>query len=140
MFQENTVLKAKDIMNENVVSVTKDTPLIEAARIMARNDISGIPVVDEQMVLEGVVTEKDVLQLFDVMQYQESRTVNTAMTHSVISFDVDEQLLEICDCLKDHVFRRVPVTEHGKLVGIISRRDLMVHIVKQRLENAAQMF
>ena len=125
-------------MNENVVSVTKDTTLIEAARIMARNNISGIPVVDDRMVLEGVVTERDVLQLFDVMQYEESRTVNTTMTHDVISFDVDDQLLEICDCLKDHEFRRVPVTEDGKLVGIISRRDLMNHIVKQREINVSQ--
>ena len=133
------MLKAKDIMNENVVSVTKDTLLIEAARIMARNDISGIPVVDDQMVLEGVVTERDVLQLFDVMQYEESRTVNTTMTHDVISFDADDMLLEICDCLKDHEFRRVPVTDDGKLVGIISRRDLMNHIVKQREKNTNQM-
>ena len=132
------MLKAKDIMNENIVSVTKETPMIEAARIMARNDISGIPIVDDQMILEGVITERDVLQLFDIMQYEESRTVNTAMTHDVISFDVDDQLLDICDCLKDHEFRRVPVTENGKLVGIISRRDLMLHIVKQREMNVSR--
>ncbi len=125
-------------MNENIVSVTKDTPLIEAARIMARNNISGIPVVDDRMVLEGVITEKDILALFDVMQYEESRTVNTTMTHDVISFDVDDLLLEICDCLKEHEFRRVPVTEEGKLVGIISRRDLMNHIVKQREMNVSR--
>jgi len=133
------LLKAKDIMTETVVWVTKDTPLIEAAQIMARNDISGIPVVDDQMLLEGVVTEKDVLQLFDAMQYQESRTVNTSMTHSVISFDIDDPLLKICDCLKDNEFRRVPVTAEGKLVGIVSRRDLMLHIVKQRAKNALHM-
>ncbi len=129
------MLKAKDIMNENVVSVTKDTLLIEAAQIMARNDISGIPVVDDQMALEGVITERDILALFDAMQYDEKRTVNSTMTHSVISFDADDLLMEICDCLKEHKFRRVPVTENGKLVGLISRRDLMLHIIKQRAKN-----
>jgi len=132
------LLKAKDIMNENIVSVTKETPMIEAARIMARNDISGIPIVDDQMVLEGVITEKDILALFDVLQYDENRTVNSAMTHTVISFDANDLLLDICDCLKDHEFRRVPVTENGKLVGIISRRDLMLHIVKQREMNVSR--
>ena len=53
------MLKARDIMNGNVVSITKDIPLIEAAQVMASNDISGIPVVDDEMTLEGVVTEKD---------------------------------------------------------------------------------
>ena len=133
------MLEAKDIMNENVVSVTKDTSLIEAARIMASYDFSGIPVVDDQMVLEGVITERDVLELFEVMQYEENRTVNTAMTHEVISFNADDLLLEVCDCLKTHEFRRVPVTSAGKLVGIISRRDLMNHIVKQRSKHTTEM-
>lgn len=134
------MLKAKDIMNENVVSVSKETSLIEAAQIMARNDISGVFVIDDQMNLEGVITEKDVLALFDALQYDENRTVNSAMTHSVISFDVDDMLSEICDCLKDHEFRRVPVISGGKLVGIISRRDLLNHIVKQRLKNASAVY
>ena len=133
------MLKAKDIMNENIVSITKETMLIEAAQIMARNDISGIPVVDDQMVLEGIITEKDVLELFDALQYEESRTVNSSMTHSIISFDVDDSLMEVCECLKDHEFRRVPVTSQGKLAGLISRRDLMNHIVKQRELNSSRV-
>ena len=134
------MLKAKDIMNDNVVSITKDAVLIEAAQIMARNDISGIPVVDDNMQLVGVITERDILELFDIMQYEESRTVNSAMTHEVISFDVDDELLKICDCLKDHEFRRVPVTSKGKLIGLISRRDLMIHIIKQRAKNSSNIF
>ncbi len=131
------MLKAKDIMSENVVSITKDTPMIEAARLMARNDISGIPVVDDQMVLKGVITERDVLTLFDALQYDEGRTVNSAMTQPVISFDINDPLMGICDCLKNHEFRRIPVTKNGKIVGIISRRDLMNHIVKQREKNVS---
>ena len=134
------MLKARDIMNESIVTISKDAPLIEAAQIMARYDISGIPVVDDQMILEGVITEKDVLELFDILQYEESRAVNSSMTHQVVSFDVDDDLLRICDCLKDHQFRRFPVTEDGKFVGLISRRDLMKYIVKQRRLHAAEMF
>ncbi len=122
-------------MTECVVSVNKETPMYEVAQLLATNDITGIPVVEDDMTVVGIITEKDVLDLFHVLQYSENRTVNSSMTQSVITFDVEDNLEDVCQCLKDGYFRRVPVTSKGKLVGIISRRDLILYIIRCRQGN-----
>ena len=122
-------------MTECVVSVNKETPMYEVAQLLATNDITGIPVVEDDMTVVGIITEKDVLDLFHVLQYSENRTVNSSMTQSVIAFDVEDNLEDVCQCLKDGYFRRVPVTSKGKLVGIISRRDLILYIIRCRQNN-----
>ena len=127
--------KAKDVMTECVVSVNKQAPVYEAAQLLATNDITGIPVVEDDMTVVGIITEKDVLDLFHVLQYAENRTVNSSMTQSAITFDAEDDLEDICQCLKNCYFRRVPVTLKGKLVGIISRRDLILYIIRCRQNN-----
>ncbi len=127
--------KAKDIMTKCVASINKEMPVYEAAQMLATNDITGIPVIEEDMTVIGIITEKDVLDLFHVLQYAENRTVNTSMTQSAITFDVEDDLEDVCQCLKDSYFRRVPVTSKGKLVGIISRRDLILYIIRCRKNN-----
>ena len=134
------MVKAKDIMTTPPVSVKKDTPMYEAAQLLSTNDITGVPVVDDDMALVGVITEKDILDLFDVLQYAEDRTVNSSMSREVVSFDVEDELANICHCLKTSDFRRVPVTSQGKLVGIISRRDLILYMVRQRRKNEEHAF
>jgi CBS domain-containing protein len=129
------MVKAKDIMTAPPVSVKKDTPMYEAAQLLSTNNITGIPVIDDDMNLVGVITEKDILDLFDVLQYAEDRTVNSSMSREVVSFDAEDDLNDICHCLKTSAFRRIPVKSQGKLVGIISRRDLILYILKQRRKN-----
>jgi CBS domain-containing protein len=129
------VPKIKDIMTECVVSVNKETPMYEVAQLLATNNITGIPVVEDDMTVVGIITEKDVLDLFHVLQYSENRTVNSSMTQSVITFDVEDNLEDVSQCLKDGYFRRVPVTSKGKLIGIISRRDLILYIIRCRQGN-----
>ncbi len=126
------MLKAKDIMTENVVSVKKDTPIYEALELLAKYNITGIPVVREDMILVGVLSEKDVLRLFYAHEGEEEKTVNDFMTQPAVHFDEEESLLDICDCLMNNYFRRVPVTSGGKLVGIISRKDVINYILQLR--------
>jgi CBS domain-containing protein len=130
------MLKAKDIMTENVVSVKKDTPIYKALELLAKHDISGIPVVREDMILVGVLSEKDVLSLFYAHEDEEEKTVSDFMTQPAVHFDEDESLLDVCDCLANNYFRRVPVTSQGKLVGIISRKDIIDYILQLRRESA----
>jgi CBS domain-containing protein len=129
------MVKAKDIMTESVVTVTKDTSMFEVAQLLSINNISGIPVVDDQMHVEGVITEKDMLDLYHVMQYTESRTVSSSMSREVVTFDMEDDLDDVCLCLRNHPFRRVPVTSDGKIVGVISRRDLILYILRARRTN-----
>ena len=129
------MVKAKDIMTEPVITVKKDTPMYEVAQLLSLNNISGIPVVDDDMNLQGVITEKDVLDLYHIMQYKEARTVSSSMSRDITVFNAEDDLDDICQCLKDNPFRRVPVTSEGKVVGIISRRDLILYMLKLRRKN-----
>jgi CBS domain-containing protein len=130
------MLKAKDIMTEDVVSVKKDTPIYKALELLAKHNISGIPVVRDDTVLVGVLSEKDVLSLFYAHEDDEEKTVSDFMTQPAVHFDEDESLLDVCDCLANNYFRRVPVTSQGKLVGIISRKDVIDYILQLRRESA----
>lgn len=128
------MLKAKDIMKESVISVKKNTPIYEAVELMAKNKITGIPVVEDDMTLVGILTEKDVLRLFYASKDAENKTVNDFMTQPAIHFDENESLPDVCDCLINNLFRRVPVTSKGKVVGIVSRPDIIEYILRLRRE------
>jgi len=119
------MLTAGKLMTKNVISVKKDTLLVDVIRLLAKNNITGIPVVEEDMTLVGIITEQDVLRLFHTYNDEKNRTVNNFMTQPAIYFDVDDPLLDICYCLKDNPIRRVPVTSNGKLAGIVSRSDII---------------
>jgi len=122
--------KAKDVMTEEVVSVRLDTPVEEALELLLEHEISGVPVVGEDMTLLGIVTEKDLLGLLFGPQGVKGKTVEEYMTQPAVHFDENESLEEICQCLVDVTFRRVPVTKDGKVVGIVSRPDVIRTILQ----------
>jgi CBS domain-containing protein len=132
------MLKAKDLMTKRVISVNANTPIYEALKLIATYGISGLPVVEDDMTLVGIVSEKDVLSLFyNYDDDDDDITVDDFMTQPPLYFDEDESLLDICDFLRKNVFRRVPITSKGKLVGIISIRDVIEYILKLRRERIA---
>ena len=131
------MLKAKDIMTIDTISVRADTPIYEAVELIVKYGISGMPVVKDDMTLEGILSEKDVIVLFYEKENNENKTVSDFMTQPAVHFDKEESLLEICDFLMKNIFRRVPITSKGKLVGIISIRDTLEYILELRRESAA---
>ncbi|MHC4572336.1 MAG: CBS domain-containing protein [Planctomycetota bacterium] len=74
--------------------------------------------------------------MFYAHEDDEEKTVSDFMTQPAVHFDEDESLLDVCDCLANNYFRRVPVTSQGKLVGIISRKDVIDYILQLRRESA----
>jgi CBS domain-containing protein len=129
------VLKAKDIMNTNVVSVKKDTPIFEAVELLVEYDISGLPVVEDDMTLAGILSEKDVVDLFyEESDGAENKTVSDYMTDPAVQFEENSALVNICDFLLKNIFRRVPVTSGGKLIGIISVKDVLNSVLQLRQE------
>lgn len=131
------MIKAKNIMTKEVITVKEDTPIYDAVELMPKNDITGIPVVDDDMNLAGILTEKDVLRLFYAHEHEKDKTVGYFMTRPAITFDEEADLREICDCLMKNHFRRVPVTSAGKLVGIVSRADIIEYVLQVRLSGAS---
>ena len=133
------MLKAKDIMTKRVISVKKDTPIYDTLKLIASYGISGLPVVEDDMTLVGIVSEKDVLSLFynNDDDDDDEITVNDFMTQPPIFFDENESILDVCDFLRKNIFRRVPITSEGKLVGIISIRDVIEYILQSKCERVA---
>jgi CBS domain-containing protein len=130
------MLKVQDFMTKNVISVTEDTPIDQAMEIMRKNDITGMPVIDDDMTLVGVITEKDVLRLFYADEEEKNKTVGFFMTRPAVSYRGNESLASICDFMMVNYFRRVPVvSKKGKLIGIISRPDIIDYIIKQKKQN-----
>ncbi|MHC4637186.1 MAG: CBS domain-containing protein [Planctomycetota bacterium] len=133
------MLKVSDIMIKDVVSVTKDTPIYEALMLLRKYDITGMPVVDDEMNLIGVITEKDALRLFYANADDQNKTVDSFMTRPAVSFGENESLKSVCDVMMVKDFRRVPiVSRKGKLVGIISRPDFIDYIILQKQINALE--
>lgn len=131
------MLKVEDIMTRDVITVKQETPIYEAMEVMRKNDITGKPVVDDEMTLVGVITEKDVLRLFCGDEDDKNKTVGFFMTRPAVSYRENESLQSVCDFMMVNYFRRVPVvSKKGKLVGIISRPDIIDYIIEQRQQNA----
>jgi CBS domain-containing protein len=126
----------KDSMTKKVMCIKKDTPVIEAIRLMSEKNITGIPVVNDNMILLGIISEQDVLRLLHTFQEENDKTVNDFMTQPAIHFDEKESLMDVCQCLEGNSIRRVPVTSNGKVVGVISRSDILKCILHLWDENA----
>jgi len=126
------MVKAKAIMKTHVLSVAKDTDVYEAIRMMVANQVTGLPVIDDDQRLVGIVTEKDVLHMLYEVE-DSPNPVSHFMTQSVVSFDEEDDLEVIAESLRGSNFRRVPILREGRLVGVISRRDVIRHITEQRL-------
>jgi len=131
------MLKVKEVMTKDVISVKKETPIYDAMEIMRKKDITGMPVIEDDMTLVGVITEKDVLRLFYADGDEKNQTVGFFMTRPAVSYRENENLRSVCDFMMINYFRRVPVvSKQGKLVGIISRPDIIDYILEQRRQNA----
>ena len=140
-------MKAADVMSREVVSIHPDAGILEALRLMLDRRISGLPVVDAAGALVGVLTEGDFLRRAELdterhrshwlafllgpgrlaREYVRShgRKVGDVMTHNVVSVSEDVTLAEIVRLMERHRIKRLPVTKAGRLIGIVSRRDLL---------------
>ena len=144
----------KDIMNSSVKTAKADTPIKEIASIMCFNKISGVPVVDDNNKLVGVLSEKDILRAMfpDVEQIMlegaktdfESREddyknildkkAGDLMTQTVASVTPDMPLLKAASMMCVKQIRRIPVTDdNNQLVGIISIGDVHKAIFQESL-------
>ena len=101
---------------------------------MVANNITGLPVVDETRELVGIVTEKDVLSLLYNIQ-DHPGSVADFMSRNVVAFDQDDDLRDLDESFKANHFRRVPIMDKGKLVGIVSRKDVIRYM--RRLQAAS---
>jgi predicted transcriptional regulator len=121
------MLTARDIMTERVVTIGPDAFLQEAIEVIMAVQVSGLPVVESDGELVGIITEFALL----VTAYDATlacETVRQHMTTDVLTVDVDDPVRKVADQFIVHRVRRVPVLEKGRLVGLIARRDVLKSI------------
>lgn len=117
----------RDVMSPDPISIGPDSPITEAISMLIEHDISGLPVVEPGGAIVGVLSEKDLLKVF---HDPGAPNVGALMTTDPITIAVDAPLVEVVDCLMAYDFRRVLIHEGGRLVGLVSRTDLMPIILE----------
>ena len=120
-------VKVRDYMNREAITLSPETNLFQAIDVLVVNRISGAPVVDAQGNLVGVLSESDCLRgILNEAYFEETcGTVKSLMSEAVKTIDADADILKAAAHFVEHGRRRLPVTEQGRLVGQISRRDLL---------------
>jgi len=142
-------MQAKDIMTTTVVSISPSASVRHAVAIMLQNKVSGLPVVDDDGCVCGMVTEGDMLlrreirptpritrssglmSEIDLERYIHSNgwCVADVMSPDVIVASPDSEVADISESLQTHRIKRLPIVQDGGLVGIVSRRDILRIIV-----------
>lgn len=118
-----SLFAADDIMTADVVSVSPDTTVEQVIDLFEHYGVSGLPVVDDENRLLGMITEYDLLRSIRTLEM-----VGIAadfMTRNVITVEHHASLVDVINTLLSSRVRRVPVINDGKLVGVVSRRDLL---------------
>ena len=140
-------MRAHQIMTRSVISVTPDTTIVEAANIMLQRHVSGLPVVDETGKLVGVVSEGDFIRRSEIgtqrkrgrwlkfilgpgksagdFIHEHGRKISDVMTTSPVTITEDTALAEIADIMEQNNVKRLPVVRGDKVVGIVSRANLL---------------
>ena len=119
------MIKAKHVMSKTVTTVDEYAKIIDVIRLLVERNVTGLPVVDDGGRLLGMVTEKDILMMLLYDPDVKGKTVADLMTTELVYFDEDEDIMKIFEILVKRNFRRVPILSEGRLVGIISRRDII---------------
>jgi len=123
-------------MSTKLIKFTPDIDIQEATQTLLDNKISGAPVVDKSGRLVGMLSEKDCINLLLDGQYNQrptgTGTVNDYMSKRIKTLDVRTSILDAAYQFANSPYRRFPVLDNGKLVGQISRRDVLKAIVKRK--------
>jgi CBS domain-containing protein len=148
-------MKAADVMVTNVISVTPDVLVQDVAYILLSNRISAVPIVDDEGELLGIVSEGDLMRRAETgtgrhrpwwlamltgrdiraLDYakEHSRRITDVMTSKVVTATPDTPLRDIATLLEKNGIKRVPIVKDGKMVGIVSRANLLQALASSRI-------
>jgi CBS domain-containing protein len=144
------MLKAREIMTKNVVTVRPETEITEAAKLLLENHFNGLPVVDDQDRLVGIICQGDLIVqqkkfpmptlftffdgLIPLTSYRSlekemgkiaATTVAQAMTLDPVTIDPDTSLEDIATLMVNNNIHTLPVLDRGRLVGVIGKEDVL---------------
>jgi CBS-domain-containing membrane protein len=153
-------MQVRDVMTRNVISIAAGETILKAARIMLQNEISGLPVVDAAGNLVGIVTEGDFLRRSEIgtqrrrpkwleflvgpgrlaseFVHATGRKVDDVMSSDPYTVIEDDSLESVVDLMERRRIKRLPVLRDGKLIGIVSRANLLHALVSLARRTAQQ--
>lgn len=141
-------MKAGDVMTTGAATVRPEAALVEAAQLMVQHQISGLPVIDSHERLVGLVTENDFLRtgasgkprLLEMLATAgtetdelKARRVDELMTREPITISAETPLEDVINLMHRHNVRRLPVVADGKVVGIVSRGNLLRALLRRSM-------
>lgn len=120
-------MTARDCMSGSLITFRPDTEVLEAARRLVETRISGAPVIDNIGNLVGILSERDCLEIVLRAGYNDSAGGKVAdfMSTDVATVDIDTPVIEIAEKFIEGHVRRYPVLNDGRVVGVVSRRDVI---------------
>lgn len=147
-------MKIKDIMTKDVITVREEETVETCAKLLAENNLSGLPVVDEAGFVKGMITEGDLIRrkakvptpayleflggiiyldnpnkFFEEVKRSMGLTAKEVMTEDVVTIRPEDSIEKAANLLVRKQIKRLPVLdEHNKLIGIVSRKDIMTHL------------
>lgn len=128
-------MKVSEIMTRPVVCTSADISAQDILTKLETSHFSGMPVIEDNIII-GIVSEKDILQLFLQEKNLQSTLAQEFMIQNVITADLDSLVLAVMKAFIDNQILRLPITHQGKLVGIVTRHDLLKYILSAAPEFA----
>ena len=125
-------LLVKDYMSGDPLAFTPDMDVLDAIHLLLKHEMTGAPVVDNTGRVTGFLSEKDCIKTAVSASYHEERggRVSELMSHSVVTLEPDSSLMEAAEMFVSSPFRCYPVVSEGKLVGQLSRRNILKALEK----------
>jgi len=151
-------MRARDIMTTSVVTVSPETDIAEAVKLMLDRQISGVPVIDSSGRLIGILTEGDLMRRAELVTGQQSWWINPisspeqeakayvkahglkvkdVMTREVVTINEQEPLDRIAMVFEERGIKRTPVMRNGKIIGIVSRANLLRSLAVKKISDPA---
>jgi CBS domain-containing protein len=124
------MLKARDIMKKDFKEISEDTDVQKICKILIKNNVSGLPVVNKAKKLVGFVSEKNIITTVSKYGFPKKRAKDV-MTKKVISVKEDAPVEQISKIFTERPFRFIPVTRKGTVVGLISRKQVINRLLGQ---------
>ncbi len=146
----DAMLKVKDIMTRELITVSPETEVVHATKLLLENRINGVPVIDETGKLVGILCQSDLIaqqkklpipsfftildglipmtsmkQIEKQVQKITATTVAQAMTKNPVTVQPDTDIEEVAALMVDNNFHTIPVMDKGKLVGIVGKEDIL---------------
>ena len=111
-------MTVKDVMTRDIVTVSPSTTVRNLAMILIKNQISGAPVANKAGKILGIVSEADIFT-------KKGKDAKAIMSKKVISVRQDASVEEVAQLMLTHAIKRLPVMDGGKIIGIVSRADIV---------------